>query len=151
MKTLLEILMGSGLLAGVMMIHSFGMYQTMHRFELHWSTLIKKSELSRQVFFCWLTSLMLFTHLSEVFFWAIILNVLNAMPDFRTAFYFAGETYTTVGFGDVVLPHQWRQLALFIAMSGLFSFGWTTGVLVSMVSKTYEAHFAHRRNANNKR
>jgi hypothetical protein len=42
-------------------------------------------------------------------------------------------------------------MALFIAISGLFSFGWTTGVLVNMVSKTYEAHFSHLRSHNKTR
>lgn len=144
MKTLLEILFGAGLLVCIMMIHGLGMYQVMHRFERHWSAYIReRSEVMRQVFFGWLVSLMLLTHMLEVTSWATILKFLNAIPDFRTAFYFAGETYTTVGFGDVILTNQWRQLALFIAISGLFSFGWTTGVLVGMVSRTYAAHFAH--------
>jgi voltage-gated potassium channel len=88
---------------------------------------------------------MLSTHLTEIFSWAVILNFVKALPDLRSAFYFAGKTYTTVGFGDVLLPHQWRQLGLFIAISGLFSFGWTTGILVSIVGKSYEAQFSHLR------
>jgi hypothetical protein len=31
-----------------------------------------------------------------------------------------------------------------------FTFGWTTGVLVSIVGKTYEAQFAHLRNLKHK-
>ena len=148
MSTLLEILFGSALLIFIIMIHGFGMYLAMHRFEVHWTTYVKeKSELKRQLFFGLLVSLMLLTHLLEVGTWAGMLKVLKAIPDYRTAFYFAGETYTTIGFGDVRLPATWRMMALFIAISGLFSFGWTTGVLVGMVSKTYEAHFTHRRNS----
>lgn len=147
MHTLIEILSGSALLICIMMIHGFGMYLVMHRFEVHWSAYVQEnSELKRQLFFGWLVSLMLLTHLIEVGTWAEILKLFKAIPDYRTAFYFAGETYTTIGFGDVTLPDQWRVMALFIAISGLFSFGWTTGVLVGMVSKTYEAHFSHRRN-----
>ena len=77
--------------------------------------------------------------------WAMALKAMHAMADFRTALYFAGETYTTVGYGDIVLPTEWRQLSLFIAVSSLFSFGWTTGVLVGMVNKTYETHFSSMR------
>lgn len=138
--------MGSGLLVCILMLHGFGMYQVMHRFERYWTASIKeKSELRRQLFFGGLISMMLFTHLSEVVAWAEILTLFKAMPDFHTAFYFAGETYTTVGFGDVILPLQWRQMALFISISGLFSFGWTTGILVGMVHKIYETDFAHLR------
>lgn len=143
MDIILEILTGAGLLLGIMMIHGFGMYQVMRRFEHHWLIYVQEtSEFRRQLFFGWLVFLMLLTHLSAVIAWAIALKALHAMADFRTALYFAGETYTTVGYGDIVLPTEWRQLSLFIAISGLFSFGWTTGVLVGMVNKTYEAHFS---------
>jgi hypothetical protein len=146
MEVILEILIGASLLVGIMMIHGLGMFQVMHRFEQQWFTYVSEArEFKRQLFFGWLVSLMLLTHLIEVLTWAVALKIFHIIPDFRTAFYFAGETYTTVGFGDVVLPPEWRQLALFIAISGLFSFGWTTGVLVGMVSKTYEAHFSRLR------
>jgi hypothetical protein len=91
---------------------------------------------------------MLLTHLIEVLLIALVLFGIHAFLDLRTAFYFTGETYTTLGFGDILLPAGWRQLALFIAMSGLFSFGWSTGVLVSIVGKTYEAQFQNLRNRN---
>jgi hypothetical protein len=146
MRAIFEILLGAGLLLGIMMIHGFGMYFVMHRFEVHWPIYIhEKKEFRRQIFFGWLVAIMLCTHLTEIFAWALILDIFRALPDLRSAFYFAGETYTTVGFGDVLLPSGWRQLALFIAISGLFSFGWTTGVLVSIVGKSYQEQFSHLR------
>jgi hypothetical protein len=48
---------------------------------------------------------------------------------------FAGNTYTTVGYGDFVLPNGWRMLAPIIAMSGLFTFGWSGSVLVDFVQR----------------
>jgi hypothetical protein len=122
------------------------MYRVMHRFELRWPAYYRaRSELRRQLYFGHLVALMLLTHLLEVFAIAVVLYLIHAQPTLRTAFYFTGETYTTVGFGDVLLPASWRQLALFMAMSGLFSFGWSTGVLVYIVGKTYEAQFSHLR------
>lgn len=146
MRALFEILMGASLLIFIMIIHGFGMYFVMHKFESHWPAYInQKSEIRRQLFFGLLVAMMLMTHIVEIMTWAFALDLINAMPDLRTAFYFSGETYTTLGFGDVMLPHQWRQLALLIAMSGLFSFGWTTGVLVSIVGKSYDEQFVHVR------
>ena len=149
MRTLFEILMGASLLIFIMIIHGFGMYFVMHKFESHWPAYInQKSEIRRQLFFGVLVAMMLMTHMVEIMTWALTLDLINAIPDLRTAFYFSGETYTTLGFGDVMLPHEWRQLALLIAMSGLFSFGWTTGVLVSIVGKSYEEQFLHLRKKN---
>ena len=146
MRALFEILMGASLLIFIMIIHGFGMYFVMHKFESHWPAYInQKSEIRRQLFFGLLVAMMLMTHIVEIMTWAFALDLINAMPDLRTAFYFSGETYTTLGFGDVMLPHEWRQLALLIALSGLFSFGWTTGVLVSIVGKSYEEQFLHLR------
>ena len=150
MWPIVEIIIGASFLLLTMMIHGFGMYVVMHRFELNWSNYLnEQQELRRQFYFGQLVILMLLTHLAEIMFIASILWSVNAIPDFRTAFYFTGETYTTLGYGDVLLPSGWRQLSLFIAMSGLFTFGWTTGVLVHIVGKTYEAQFAHLRNKKN--
>ncbi len=142
----LEILLGITMLLISMLIHSVGMYVVMHRFELNWPNYLNaRNEIRRQMYFFYLVTIILMTHLIEILVIATIVDTIQAMPDFRTAFYFAGETYTTLGYGDVLLPHGWRQLALFIAMSGLFTFGWTTGVLVRIVGKTYDAQFAHLR------
>jgi len=149
MRPIVEIVLGLSINVCTLIIHSIGMYFVMHRFELHWSKYLhEKNEIRRQIFFGLLVFSMLITHLVEVIIITSILLMIHAFGDLRTAFYFTGETYTTLGFGDVLLPQGWRQLALFIAMSGLFAFGWSTGVLVSIVGKTYEAQFSNLRGRN---
>ena len=44
------------------------------------------------------------------------------------------ESYTTLGEGNVSLPPDWRLIGPMIAMSGLFTFGWTCSVLVSIMT-----------------
>ena len=149
MRPIIEIMLGLSLTILTFIIHSVGMYLVMHKFELNWpSYLREKSEFRRQFYFGHLVIMMLLTHILEIFVIALVLCGIHALSDLRTAFYFTGETYTTLGFGDILLPPGWRQLALFIAMSGLFAFGWSTGVLVRIVGKTYDAQFSniHKRN-----
>jgi hypothetical protein len=74
-------------------------------------------------------------HMFETFLWAAALVYSNLVPDWRTAGFFAGNTYTTVGYGNFVLPAGWRMLAPIIAMSGLFTFGWSGSVLVDVVRR----------------
>ena len=149
MWPIIEILIGVLLILCTLIVHSTGMYVVMHKFELNWPIFLKeKNEFLRQFYFGRVVIIMLLTHIFEVLLIATVLCVINAFHDLRTAFYFAGETYTTLGFGDILLPSGWRQLALFIAMSGLFAFGWSTGVLVSIVGKTYEAQFSNLRKNN---
>ena len=47
-------------------------------------------------------------HLIQIAAWAMLYRWRGAMPDLPTAFYFSAVTYTTTGYGDLVLPPEWR-------------------------------------------
>lgn len=57
------------------------------------------------------------------------------MPDAESAFYFSGVTYTTVGYGDLVLPKPWRLLAPLEALTGILMCGLSTGLFFAVVSQ----------------
>ena len=63
--------------------------------------------------------------------WAILLNWLDpkAFDTFETALYFSAVTYTSLGYGDIVLDSRWRLLCGFEAIDGLVLFGVTTALL----------------------
>jgi hypothetical protein len=52
-----------------------------------------------------------------------------------------------VGFGDVVLPLQWRMLGAIEAANGFILFGWSIAFLMSMTGKlrTLEHDWLERR------
>ena len=79
--------------------------------------------------------LLLVVHLVEIFVWAAALVHSGLVADWRAAGFFAGNTYTTVGYGNEILPPGWRMVAPIIAISGLFTFGWTGSVLVELVGR----------------
>ena len=54
---------------------------------------------------------MVLLHLAEIAVWAFFYVWQRAMPDLATAFYFSAVTYTTTGYGDLVLAPEWRLLA----------------------------------------
>lgn len=68
--------------------------------------------------------------LLEAGIWAVVYLGVNALPDLETAFYFSVVTYTTLGFGDVVIGEEWRLLSAFEAVNGVMMFGWTTALVV---------------------
>src|SRR5665647_2813261 len=112
MWPILEIMLGLSLIVFTLIIHSVGMYLVMHRFELNWPTFLnEKNEFRRQFYFGHLVIIMLLTHILEVFVIASVLLGIHALSDFRTAFYFTGETYTTLGFGDII-PVSYTHLTL---------------------------------------
>ena len=51
----------------------------------------------------------------------------------ETSVYFAGVAFTTLGFGDIILPYEWRQLAGLCAANGLLVFGVSAAVLVEVL------------------
>lgn len=79
--------------------------------------------------------MLLALHLTETFVWASSLVYGGLVTSWRAAGFFAGNTYTTVGYGNFVLPPGWEMLAPIIAISGLFTFGWSGSVLVDIVAR----------------
>lgn len=130
---LAEIALGALLLVISTLIHGVGMYLVQITFDRYWPR--ERGRAHRQLVFSVLILLMLFTHMSEVLVWAMTLFETDAVRDFRDAFYYASVTYTTLGYEDIVLPRPWRLLAPMMAISGLFAFGWSTGVLVNIVGQ----------------
>jgi hypothetical protein len=77
----------------------------------------------------------------EAGLWAMLylLNpLITALPDLETAFYFSMVTFTTLGFGDVVLIGQWRTLASIQAANGVIIFGWTTALIFYFIQHVYK-------------
>lgn len=80
--------------------------------------------------------LMLLTvHLFETGVWTVALVRSHLVSNWRDAGFFAANTYTTLGYGSVILPAPWKMLAPIMAISGLFTFGWTGSVLVDIVGR----------------
>jgi hypothetical protein len=79
--------------------------------------------------------MLLTLHLVEIVIWAAALVYSGLVVDWRAAGFFAGNTYTTVGYGTFVLPGGWHMLAPIIAISGLFTFGWSGSVLVNLIGR----------------
>ena len=55
-------------------------------------------------------------------------------------------TYTTVGYGDLVLPKEWRLLGAVEGLTGILMCGLSTGLFFAVVSKFLAARSAARPN-----
>jgi hypothetical protein len=76
--------------------------------------------------------------------WALLYVAVEALPSYEEAFYFSIVTYSTLGYGDIVLDKQWRLLSALEAANGLIMFGWTTAMVFVAVQWVY-GHTAHDR------
>ena len=77
--------------------------------------------------------LIIASHLIEIVAWAYICVALQVFPTNPQTFYFAGEMYTTVGYGTYTLSEQWRILPIIISFSGIFAVSMSGAALYSMM------------------
>ncbi|MDD5200919.1 MAG: potassium channel family protein [Terrimicrobiaceae bacterium] len=82
-------------------------------------------------------------HLAEIAVWAVFYWWSGCLPDSETAFYFSGTTYTTIGYGDVVLTKPWRVLAPVEGLTGILMCGLSTGFFLAVLGRINQARHAH--------
>jgi voltage-gated potassium channel len=73
-------------------------------------------------------------HGLEILLWASFYRT-GCLPSWELAFYFSASSYSTVGYGDVVLPSTWRLLGPLESVSGVLMCGISVSVLFSLVTR----------------
>lgn len=78
-------------------------------------------------------------HVVQIWVWALFYLLIGAFSNVTDALYFSTTAFTTVGFGDVVLNHDWRLISSFQAANGFMLFGWSTAFIFEIMSRLYES------------
>jgi len=78
-------------------------------------------------------------HLVEIVAWGVLYAWRGAMPDLQAAFYFSAVTYTTTGYGDLVLPTEWRIVGGIEALTGILMCAWSGGFFFAIVSRMIQS------------
>ena len=73
---------------------------------------------------------------ASVWIWALALWALDIFITLEASVYFALVAFTTLGFGDILLPIEWRLLGGMAAANGLLIFGLLTAMLVETLRET---------------
>ena len=74
-------------------------------------------------------------HTIEVWLYAGCYLALGALHDLETAVYFSTTSFTTIGYGDIVLDQKWRLVGAIEGANGLLLFGWSTAFLFSVTAR----------------
>jgi hypothetical protein len=137
-----EVFWGGTLVAVTMAVHGFGMLLVLrvagllkHRFDT------RPSFLKGMIVLILASWMILIIHLFEVFAWALFFLQTKAVnsPNCNASlcYYFALMDYTTLG-SNYNLVLRWRLLEGMIAIAGLLTFAWSTGVLLTFAQAFQE-------------
>ena len=78
------------------------------------------------------------SHIIQIWVWAIFYFFVEEIQTWESALYFSTSSYTTVGYGDLILSEEWRLLGSIEAINGMILFGWSTAFLFAGVRRIYE-------------
>ena len=74
-------------------------------------------------------------HTVQVWIWAFACLALGAFDGVEPALYFSLSSYTTLGYGDLVLPEGRRIFGAFASVNGMLIFGVSTAFLVGLIAR----------------
>jgi len=135
---ILLLLVAFGLTCATVILHALGTLEAIGHLARIWQKKRKHhGRLSAEIQIARAVSVLLLLHFVEAGVWALVYRFLGLLPDTETAIYFSITSYTTVGYGDVVLPAQWRLLGPIEAAVGILMFGWSTGIMVTVINRVY--------------
>ncbi len=146
---LADLVFGGGVLMIVMLVHALGLRVLGDHVSRRVHSVLRRPSLwHADLLMGSIIFLLLTLHLFEIFVWSAALVFSGLIPNWHEAGFFAGNTYTTIGYGNFVLASAWEMVAPIMAISGLFTFGWSGSVLVDYVRRIQQirdAAYARKR------
>jgi hypothetical protein len=134
------VVVGGLMLVMIMVFHGFGLDRIVRKYRMQaerMRTLGRPPFLAVFVFALAILQ-MLALQLLEISLWGMLLWKGGLVSNLHSATYFSANTYTTLGMGNMVLPHTWHEMSPMIAISGLFAFAWTTSELFNIVGDQHD-------------
>ena len=83
-------------------------------------------------------------HLIETAIWASFYYLYGLFATYETALYFSLGTYSTIGYGDVVLPDRWRLLGGIEGISGVLLCGLSGAFIFAVVNALFQTRMQKR-------
>ena len=81
---------------------------------------------------------MIVLHILQILLWAGFYRW-QCLPTWESCFYFSAASYSTVGYGDVVLPRVWRALGPIESVIGILMCGISVSALFAIAIRLIES------------
>jgi len=118
-------------------VHAGGMSLALRPLRKHATVAGPRSHLGRVFEVGRVVLIMYLVAIVEVLLWGAAYLVLGIVEGIEKAIYFSAVTFTTLGYGDVVLDGSRRLLSAIEAVNGIIMFGWSTAIVIAVVQRVY--------------
>jgi voltage-gated potassium channel len=81
---------------------------------------------------------MVVLHILQILLWAGFYHW-RCLPTWESCFYFSASSYSTVGYGDLVLPRVWRDLGPVESITGVLMCGMSVSALFAIAHRLVAA------------
>ncbi|MBK0326630.1 two pore domain potassium channel family protein [Rhodobacteraceae bacterium F11138] len=135
-----QILWGSGFLGVCMLLHVAALALTLHVLgHVMRRTAGFRPAVQTAIVLSIALGILVLAITAQVWIWSMVWISKDILTDWNTAIYFSMVTFTTLGYGDVVLGPEARVFASFGAVTGLLSFGLSTAFLFAVTTQLLNA------------
>lgn len=127
------------LVTGTLVIHCIGMAAFIHLVRARIERGIKGlSPLRSSILMVRFTTAMIVLHVLEILLWAGFYRW-HCFRSWEPCIYFSAASYSTVGYGDVLLPHVWRLLGPVEGIAGILMSGLSVSLLFVIATRLVES------------
>ena len=138
-----QILLGTGMIALTVIVHAVGLIGLIRLLRSRVAPKQGPQSLFRMIGVLVVTVLAIFlVHTVEIWLWAVLYIALDAFEAIERALYFSTVTFTTLGYGDIILPPRWQLLSAFEAANGIILFGVSTAFVFAIIQRLYQSYTA---------
>jgi hypothetical protein len=102
--------------------------------------LARLSSLHAAVLMIRFSTLAIVLHFLQIFIWSVFYRW-YCLPSWESSFYFSATSYSTVGYGDVVLPRVYRLLGPVESVTGVLMCGISVSGLVALATKLVDREY----------
>ena len=134
---LIQLIIGGIMLGLSITLQALGFDLIIKKFKPRLIHFVRLHGLRRAAFFTLFIMQVTLILVLEMWLWALCYLLIDGFSSMEESLYFSISAFTTVGFGDILLPHEWRLLGVIEAACGFLMFGWSTAFIFEAIAVVY--------------
>lgn len=131
---LINLLLGLVTMTACLVLQSLLLLLGLHYYHAHHRQVIGGSFVSKLIVLKGMMVILVAGNIAQIAIWACLFLLLGEFSQFNHAFYHSAVNFATLGYGDIVMSEAHRLLGPLEAVNGVLMIGFSTAVLMAVVS-----------------